>query len=327
MSNSKLVDVTIISPNSSARTAKIDTITIHHMACNLSVEVCGAGFQAKSRKASSNYGIGTDGRVGLYVDESRRAWTSSNRDNDNRAITIEVANDGGSPDWHVSDKALAKTIELCVDVCQRNGIKKLNFTGDKGGNLTMHKWFANTACPGPYLESKFPYIAEEVNKRLSGGATTNTKDTEKSDSTASGGFLYRVQVGAFSKKSNAEAHLKKVKGAGFPDAFIAVVDNKLYRVQVGAFSVRENAEALLDKVKKAGFTGFITKLSGEVKKEISVGSTVRVKKGAKDVTGTSLADFVYERDHNVKSISGDRVTITYDGVVIAAVHKDNLILK
>lgn len=326
MSNSKLVDVTIISPNSSARTAKIDTITIHHMACNLSVEACGAGFQAKSRKASSNYGIGTDGRVGLYVDESRRAWTSSNWENDNRAVTIEVANDGGAPDWHVSDKALAKTIDLCVDICQRNGIKKLNYTGDTSGNLTMHKWFAATACPGPYLGGKFPYIAEEVNRRLSGGGTTNTEDTEKAEST-SGGFLYRVQVGAFSKKANAEAHLKKVKESGFDDAFIAVVDNTLYRVQVGAFSVRENAEDLLAKVKNAGFAGFITKLSGEVKKEISVGSTVRVKKGAKDVTGTSLADFVYERDHKVKSISGDRVTITYNGVVIAAVHKDNLILQ
>ena len=129
------------------------------------------------RQASSNYGIGTDGRVGLYVDESRRAWTSSNRENDNRAVTIEVANDGGAPNWHISDKALAKTIDLCVDICQRNGIKKLNFTGDKTGNLTMHKWFASTLCPGPYLESKFPHIASEVNKRL--GASTSTTETKK----------------------------------------------------------------------------------------------------------------------------------------------------
>lgn len=166
MSNSPLVDYTKISPNSSARTAKISKITIHHMAGNLSVESCGNVFQTTSRQASSNYGIGTDGRVGLYVDESRRAWTSSNRDNDNVAVTIEVANDGGAPDWHVSDKALAKTIDLCEDICRRNGIKKLNFTGDRAGNLTMHKYFANTQCPGPYLGSKFQYIADEVNKRL-----------------------------------------------------------------------------------------------------------------------------------------------------------------
>lgn len=166
MSNSPLVDYTKISPNSSARTAKISKITIHHMAGNLSVESCANVFQDTSRQASSNYGIGTDGRVGLYVDESRRAWTSSNRDNDNMAVTIEVANDGGPPDWHVSDKALAKTIDQCEDICRRNGIKKLNFTGDRSGNLTMHKYFASTQCPGPYLESKFQYIADEVNKRL-----------------------------------------------------------------------------------------------------------------------------------------------------------------
>jgi hypothetical protein len=138
------------------------------MAGNLPVETCGNVFASANRKASANYGIGTDGRVGLYVEEQNAAWTSSNAGNDNQAVTIEVANDGGAPDWRVSDKALAKTVELCADICKRNGITKLNFTGDKTGNLTMHKWFAATECPGPYLESKFPYIADEVNKRLRG---------------------------------------------------------------------------------------------------------------------------------------------------------------
>lgn len=177
MSNSGLVDYTKISPNSSSRTAKISKITLHHMAGNLSVEACGKVFETTERQASSNYGVGTDGRIGLYVEESCRAWTSSNRDNDNVAVTIEVANDGGSPDWHVSDKALESTIALCVDICQRNGIAKLNFTGDTSGNLTMHKWFANTQCPGKYLESKFPYIADEVNKRL--GVTEESTATEE----------------------------------------------------------------------------------------------------------------------------------------------------
>ena len=186
MSNSPLVDYTKISPNSSARTEKISKITIHHMAGNLSVESCGNVFQTTSRQASSNYGVGTDGRVGLYVEESRRAWTSSNRDNDNVAVTIEVANDGGSPDWHISDKALAKTIDLCVDICQRNGIKKLNFTGDRAGNLTMHKYFANTQCPGPYLESKFQYIADEVNERLGENPTSEPVGEKVSAKTVSG---------------------------------------------------------------------------------------------------------------------------------------------
>lgn len=166
MSNSPLVTYTKISPHrTSPRNHKIDTITIHHMAGNLSVETCGNVFQ--TREASSNYGIGSDGRVGMYVEEKDRSWSAANPANDHRAVTIELANDGGaSTGWHVSDTALEKCIELCVDICRRNGISRLNFTGDKFGNLTMHKWFIATTCPGPYLESKFPYIADEVNRRL-----------------------------------------------------------------------------------------------------------------------------------------------------------------
>lgn len=166
MSNSSLVDYTKISPNKSVRQGKISKITIHHMAGKLTVEQCGNVFADSARQASSNYGIGTDGRVGLYVPENYRSWASSDEDNDHIAVTIEVANDQIGGNWHISDKALEKLIDLCVDICKRNGIEKLNFTGNKNGNLTMHKYFAATACPGPYLESKFPYIANEVNKRL-----------------------------------------------------------------------------------------------------------------------------------------------------------------
>ena len=148
------------------------------MAGNLTVEQCGNGFANKSRQASSNYGIGSDGRVGLYVEEKNRSWASSSPANDNQAVTIEVANDVVGGNWHVSDKALAKTIELCADICKRNGIKKLNFTGDTSGNLTMHKYFAATACPGSYLESKFSYIADEVNKRLATDSKTQSKTKE-----------------------------------------------------------------------------------------------------------------------------------------------------
>ena len=167
MGNSALVNYTKISPNkNSPRNKPITKITIHHMAGNLTVETVGSLFASSSRNASSNYGVGTDGRVGMYVEEKDRAWTSSNADNDHQAITIEVANNGGGPNWPVSDTALAKLIDLCVDICKRNGIKQLNYTGDASGNLTRHNMFAATACPGPYLQSKFPYIANEVNKRL-----------------------------------------------------------------------------------------------------------------------------------------------------------------
>ena len=169
MSNSKLVNYIKLSPFcTKPRGAKIDTITIHHMAGNLSVETCGNIFQ--SSRASANYGIGSDGRVGMYVEEANRSWCSSSSANDNRAVTIEVANSSTGGNWPVSDKALTKLIDLCVDICKRNGIERLNYTGNKSGNLTMHKWFVATACPGPYLESKFPYIAQEVNKRLTGSA-------------------------------------------------------------------------------------------------------------------------------------------------------------
>ena len=173
MSNSSLVAYTKISPNSNnPRNQPIRKITIHHMAGNISVETCGSIFANPDRQSSSNYGIGTDGRVALYVEESNRSWCSSSPANDHQAVTIEVANSAMGGDWPVSDKALSVLIELCTDICKRNGIATLNYTGNANGNLTRHNMFAATACPGPYLQSKFSYIAEEVNKRLQAPAPT-----------------------------------------------------------------------------------------------------------------------------------------------------------
>lgn len=167
MSNSPLVQYTKISPNSTnPRKKKIKKITIHHMAGPLSVETCGDIFAKPEHRASSNYAVGVDGRIAMYVEEKNRAWTSSSAANDDEAITIEVANSAVGGNWPVSDKVLERTIDLCVDICKRNAIEKLVYTGDKSGNLTRHDMFANTLCPGPYLGSKFPYIAAEVNKRL-----------------------------------------------------------------------------------------------------------------------------------------------------------------
>lgn len=166
MSYSKLVEYVKLSPNcTKPRSKKVDAIVIHHMAGNATIEAVGALFAQTSRQASSNYGIGTDGRVACYVEEENRSWATCNAGIDNRAITIEVANCSGEPDWKVSDKALESTIALCVDICKRYGFK-LNYTGNKNGNLHMHKWYAATGCPGAYLASKFQYIANEVNKRL-----------------------------------------------------------------------------------------------------------------------------------------------------------------
>lgn len=168
MSNSPLVTYTKLSPNYYSRDGKkITDITIHHMAGNLTVYQCGEVFQ--TREASANYGIDSAGRVGMYVEEKNASWANANKASNQRSITIELANDEIGGKWHVSDTAIGKCIDLCVDICRRNGISKLNFTGDTSGNLTMHKMFYATACPGPYLESRFPYIAQQVNSRLATG--------------------------------------------------------------------------------------------------------------------------------------------------------------
>lgn len=168
MSNSPLVNYVKLSPHYDSRDGKkITDITIHHMAGNLTVEQCGQVFQ--TRPASSNYGIDSRGRVGLYVDEKYASWANSNFASNQRSITIELANDRTGGNWHVSDTAINKCIELCVDICRRNGIPRLNFTGNTNGNLTAHRMFTATACPGDYLYSKFNYIATEVNKQLGQG--------------------------------------------------------------------------------------------------------------------------------------------------------------
>lgn len=172
MSNSSLANVKIWSPNyTTVPNKKIDTIVLHHMAGNMTVESCGYMFANPSRQASSQYGVGTDGRIGQYVDEMHRAWTTGNYYIDARSATIECANDSGAPEWHVSDLALNATIKLIADICKRNEIAKLNYTGDKKGNLHMHQWYQNTNCPGPYLGSQFAHIANEVNKILGSGET------------------------------------------------------------------------------------------------------------------------------------------------------------
>ena len=143
------------------------------MAGHLSVETCGNVFASSKAQASSNYGVDKDGRIGLYVEEKDRSWCSSNSKNDNRAVTIEVASDSFSP-YAVRDKAYEATIRLVADICKRNGIKKLVWSDDKnervnhlnGANMTVHRDFANKACPGDYLYSRMGDIAEKVNAIL-----------------------------------------------------------------------------------------------------------------------------------------------------------------
>lgn len=145
MSNSKLVSYTRLSPNHSGkRRHAIDTISIHCMAGNLSVESCGRLFADRSREASSNYGIGSDGRIALYVDEGNRSWCTSSASNDNRAVTIEVANCADGEPWPITEEAYRSLINLLVDICQRNHIPELRWKGDQ--NLVGQVEKQNMTC-------------------------------------------------------------------------------------------------------------------------------------------------------------------------------------
>ena len=252
--NSKLVDYVKISPNkTSPRNHEIDCITIHCVVGQCTVESLGEVFAPTSRKASSNYGIGRDGKIGMYVEEKDRSWCSSSSKNDNRAITIEVASDT-KPPYKVNDVAYNALIKLVADICQRNNIKELVWSENKddrinhknGCNMTVHRDFANKSCPGEYLYERHGDIAKKVNDIL------NEKNKEPEEKT-----IYRVQIGAYSVRKNAENFLKEVKKK-VPDAFITTV-NGLHKVQVGAYSVKANAEKQVEKMKKLGFKdAFIT---------------------------------------------------------------------
>ena len=206
MSNSSLVNMTMLSPNHSGhRNQPITKIAIHHTAGAISAATIGQIFRPTSRQASCNYGIGNDNKIVLCVDEANRSWCTSSSWCDNRAVTIEVANSANGGNWPVSDRTLATLIDLVTDICRRNGIRNCTYTGGKDGVLQKHEWYANTNCPGPYLGSKFSYIASEVNKRLSGNSSSSGGTSTSS--------LYRVrkswsdsksQKGAFRDFDNAK---------------------------------------------------------------------------------------------------------------------------
>ena len=188
-SNSPLVSCTKISPNkTSPRTHAIDTITIHCVVGQVTVERLGDIFAPTSKHASSNYGVGLDGRIGMYVEEKDRSWCSSNADNDNRAITIEVASDSYHP-YAVTDAAFAGLLDLVTDICKRNGIKKLVWSTSKnervnhlnGCNMTVHRDYEAKSCPGDYLYNKHGEIAAEVNRRLGVSKFTEKEEDSPAD--------------------------------------------------------------------------------------------------------------------------------------------------
>lgn len=258
--NSPLVTYKRITNNkTSPRNHVIDTITIHCIVGQWTAKQGCDYFATTDRECSANYVVGKDGSIGLSVEEKDRSWCSSSSSNDHRAITIEVASDTAHP-YAVTDEAYNALIKLVADICKRNGIKKLLWKADKSligqvdkQNMTVHRWFANKSCPGEYLYSRHSDIAAKVNALLgdSAGETAQTHTTQT---------LYRVQVGAYSKKANADAMLEKIKKAGF-DTYMVQVDG-LYKVQVGAYSKKSNADAMAAKLKASGFDTYITTKSG-----------------------------------------------------------------
>lgn len=220
MSNSSLVNYTKLSPNHSGkRTHTIDRITPHCVVGQVSVERLGSIFAPASRKASCNYGIGSDGRVGLYCDEANRSWCSSSNANDQRAVTIECASDTTHP-YAFKEVVYNKLIDLCADICKRNGKNTLIWINDKNKALnytpksnemllTVHRWFANKACPGDWLMNRMSDLASKVNAKLSTPTPAPTPTTNT---------LYRVrkswadsksQIGAYKSLENAKKNCKE----------------------------------------------------------------------------------------------------------------------
>ena len=178
MANSPLVSFTKLSPNHSGRrTLAIDRITPHAVVGQLSVERICDCFKDGGRLASCNYCIGADGRIGLCVDEANRSWCSSSRDNDQRSVTIECASDLTEP-YAMKPEVYSALVELCVDICKRNGKRKLVWLADRNEALkyevregeillTVHRWFARKSCPGNWLMERLESLADEVNQKIS----------------------------------------------------------------------------------------------------------------------------------------------------------------
>ena len=208
--NSHLIDYIKLSPNHSGlRTHAVDRITPHCVVGQFSVEDIANFFLPRARQASSNYGIGKDGRVGMYVEEQNRSWCSSSRENDQRAITIECASDKTSP-YAFNDAVYNKLIELCTDICKRHGKKKLLWLVDKVKSLnyipapdemvlTVHRWFSpKKSCPGDWMFARMGDLAEKVTRRLSGEINTVFYRVRKSWDKPN------TQIAAFTQFENAK---------------------------------------------------------------------------------------------------------------------------
>lgn len=219
----------------------VTRVTVHHMAGNLTIESCQSVFNVPDRKASSNYGIGSDGRIGCYVDEDYAAWTSASYDNDNRAITIEVA-DEDCINWVPSKAAYDSTVRLCADICNRYGIVP-TYTGDTRGSFTEHMMFAATGCPGPWWHERMPQFIQDVRQAMEGDDMPSAQEVAEAvwgynyKGTARLSNMYDVDNGIYDKVENLE---KKV----------AELSAKLDKIQSGSVDYAKLAKAVNDDAAK-----------------------------------------------------------------------------
>lgn len=313
MSNSSLVNVTVWCAEGNythGRSGRnIEMVALHHMAGVLSAEQCGRIFQQAGRGASANYGIGKDGEVGLYVDEYNTAWANANWDSNCKSVSIELSNSSASGNYPVSDVVLNKAIDLIADIFKRNNLGKCV----KGQNLVWHSMYSNTYCPGDYIRGKLDYIVDKVNEKL--GLNSNVSSNDN---------LYKVQVGAFSKKENADNLANEIKNKGI-DTYIVKIDN-LYKVQCGAFANVDNAKNMAKTLNNMGYDTYIVGLnestsSNQSSNTIKAGDKVRVT-NAVQYNGQSFA--VYFDTYDVIEVSGDRAVIGQGSEVTCAISINNI---
>lgn len=332
MADSSLVSYERYSPNCSSRNgSKVVKLTPHHAAGNVSVETMGGLFANPERGASANYGIGSDGRTAQYVREYMRPWTSSSYDNDRQAITVEVANDGGAPDWHVSDKAFDSLVALAIDICRRHGLGSLTWTGDKSGTITAHYMFVATTCMGPYLTSKMPELARRVNEALGAGTPVPSvpqTPAPKPDKTGTGfGGTYVCQADgcrvrcAPSLSGQIVAQYNRGQTVVLDDWYVSK-DGWIWGRYTGAQSGQKRYVAVGRPTGKPEPDDLWIKKGGApaAPASIGVGSSVIVSNPV-DWNGISLA---VSGTYKVMELKGARAVIGRGGVVTAAINVSNL---
>ncbi len=296
MSNSSLVSYTRLSPNHSGqRTHAIDRITPHCVVGQCSVETLGNIFAPNSRQASCNYGIGADGRVGLYVEECNRSWCSSSNSNDQRAVTIECASDTTSP-YAFNSVVYDRLIDLCVDICKRNGKNKLLWLGDKNTTLnyspksnemilTVHRWFANKDCPGNWLMARMNDLASKVTSRLGGSSTAPS--TGNNTSFPATPFSVQVLVSDLNIRREPSMGNNVVGHTGKGVFTITAVTNGWGKLKSGAgWIYLENNKYVAIKENVVSFSA--AKADNSFKVKVTA-STLNVRKGAGTNYGISTA--------------------------------------